>query len=78
MFNVRYLNYFLFCRRQFGRQGAGETEIKFPQGFCLGLNGEIIVADTDNNRIQIFDKDGKTVWQFGNQGILFDIFLFRT
>ena len=72
---LRYLNYF-FCRCQFGRYGPSDTKLDSPQGFCLGLNEEIIVADTNNNRIQIFDKDGGKIWQFGKQGILFDILLY--
>jgi DNA-binding beta-propeller fold protein YncE len=32
------------------------------------LNGNIIVADRDNHRIQIFSSDGRFISKFGSKG----------
>jgi len=55
-------------RCKFGQLGQGEGQFNSPHGFCLGRNEEIVVADTHNHRIQIFDKDGIFKYMFGNQG----------
>ena len=66
---LMYLNYSFFYRHKFGQMGSGETQLYSPRGFCLGLNDEIIVADTYNNRVQIFGKDGIRKMQFGIPGM---------
>lgn len=38
---------------KFGQLGQGRGMFNSPHGFCLGLNQEIIIADTYNNRIQV-------------------------
>jgi len=35
-----------------------------PHEFYLGIDEEIIVADTNNDRLQIFDKMGEYKYQF--------------
>lgn len=55
-------------RCKFGQLGQGEGQFNSPHGFCLGRNEEIVVADTHNHRIQVFDKDGIFKYMFGNQG----------
>ena len=62
---------YFFCRCKFGQLGPGKTQFNSPHGFCLGLDEDIIVADTNNHRIQVFDKGGETKWQFGIPGLLF-------
>ena len=39
-----------------------------PHGFCLGMEEDIVVADTNNHRIQIFEKTGEFKYQFGIPG----------
>ena len=41
-----------------GSAGSGEGQFKEPTGIAV-VNGKIYVADSGNNRIQIFDLDGK-------------------
>ena len=53
---------------KFGTLGAGKVQFNSPHGFCLGRNEEIVVADTNNNRIQCFDKEGNLVFFFGSPG----------
>lgn len=37
----------------FGSLGASAAQFNSPHGFCLGVNDEIIVADTNNHRIKV-------------------------
>lgn len=53
---------------KFGRLGQGNGQLSSPHGFCLGIDEEIIIADTFNHRICIFDKNGQYKDQFGKQG----------
>jgi len=55
-------------RTKFGSLGPQKCQFNAPHGFCLGLDEEIIVADTNNHRIQIFDKTGEYKYQFGIPG----------
>lgn len=46
-----------------------EEGLNVPLGFCLGLNDDIVVADTDNHRILVFDlKSGDLKYHFGSYG----------
>lgn len=40
-------------RCKFGQLGAGKGQFNSPHGFCLGAEEDIIVADTNNHRIQV-------------------------
>lgn len=55
-------------KHKFGRLGQGNGQLSSPHGFCLGADEEIIIADTFNHRICIFDKNGQYKDQFGKQG----------
>lgn len=55
-------------RTKFGTLGSGKAQFNSPHGFCLGIDEEIIVADTNNHRIQIFDKNGEFKYSFGSPG----------
>ncbi len=55
-------------RCKFGQLGPGKGQFNSPHGFCLGLEEDIVVADTNNHRIQIFEKTGEFKYQFGIPG----------
>ncbi|XP_064215140.1 B-box type zinc finger protein ncl-1 isoform X4 [Tribolium castaneum] len=55
-------------RSKFGQLGPNKGQFNSPHGFCLGLEEDIIVADTNNHRIQVFDKSGVFKFQFGTSG----------
>lgn len=55
-------------RCKFGTLGPGKGQFNSPHGFCLGVEEEIIVADTNNHRIQVFEKNGTYRYQFGVPG----------
>jgi hypothetical protein len=40
-------------RVKFGALGQARGQFNSPHGFCLGLDEEIIVADTNNHRIEV-------------------------
>jgi tripartite motif-containing protein 71 len=52
----------------FGSEGGGNGQLCRPWGVCCDLEGNIIVADRSNNRIQIFLPNGTFYHQFGKQG----------
>lgn len=55
-------------RHKYGYLGPHKGQFNSPHGFCLGLNQEIVVADTNNHRVCIFDKSGTFLSQFGEPG----------
>ncbi len=40
-----------------------------PRGIAVSANGNVLVADTGNKRIIIYDKDGNFLSQFGSAGL---------
>lgn len=59
---------FLF-KGEFGRYGQGPVEFDLPTGISFDKNGNFIVTDYKNNRIQIIDKNFKYVSGFIFKGI---------
>ncbi|MEP7381338.1 MAG: peptidyl-alpha-hydroxyglycine alpha-amidating lyase family protein [Gemmatimonadota bacterium] len=45
--------------KQWGRKGTGKGEFDQPHALALDSRGRLFVGDRSNNRIQIFDQDGK-------------------
>ena len=46
-------------RCKFGSLGASKGQFNSPHGFCLGVEEEIIVADTNNHRIEVLEINKK-------------------
>jgi tripartite motif-containing protein 71 len=44
---------------QFGKEGTANGEFEFANGLTILGNGDIYVADSNNSRVQVFNKDGK-------------------
>lgn len=59
---------FPFHRCKFGQLGPGKGQFNAPHGFCIGQQEDIVVADTNNHRIQVFEKNGEFKYQFGIPG----------
>jgi len=54
--------------KQWGSTGAGPGELSEPHSIAMDSQGRLFVGDRENNRIQIFDPDGRHLaeWrQFG-------------
>lgn len=49
---------------QWGEAGEEGGQFNFPRGVAVGQDGLIYVADTFNDRIQVFEPDGTFVRQF--------------
>jgi len=45
--------------KTWGKPGAGPGEFNVPHGIAFDSKGRLFVADRANNRLQIFDQDGK-------------------
>jgi len=56
---------FLF---QFGSMGTANSEFDFPEGVTTDSTHRIIVADSDNHRVQVFDSSGNFIGKFGSFG----------
>ena len=60
--------------RQFGKRGTGPGEFNQPHALAFDSQGRLFVGDRSNNRVQIFDQDGKFIadWpQFSRPSGLF-------
>lgn len=54
---------------KFGSFGNLPGQFTEPNGVAINANGEIIIADTNNNRVQIFDKMGRFKHLFGEGSV---------
>ena len=52
----------------FGTQGEEDGQFWFPNGIAVDEQGRIYVADSNNGRMQAFDKDGKFLFKI-NRGM---------
>jgi hypothetical protein len=55
------------CVQVFGSRGKKPGQFQSPMGLAIGLEDELHVVDTLNNRIQVFSPDGKFLREFGDQ-----------
>ena len=51
---------------KFGEYGNAEGQFTEPSGVAVDARNRLVVADTNNNRIQIFDVHGRFLSQFGS------------
>lgn len=51
---------------EWGKKGNKESEFNIPHGITLDQNENVYVADRENNRIQVFDPNGKFLKQFAD------------
>lgn len=59
-----------FVRTIGGVKGSQPGQLQLPHGVALDSRGRILVNDSDNRRVSIFDKDGRFVesWPFPSRG----------
>lgn len=53
---------------KFGEFGINEGQFTEPSGVAVTAQNDIVVADTNNHRIQVFDKEGHFKFMFGECG----------
>lgn len=61
--------------KQWGKKGTGEGEFNLPHTIVLDAKGRVLVGDRENNRIQIFDGDGKYLETWKEGGAPYGLFL---
>ena len=67
---VHFSNKGEFVRIIGGVKGAQPGQLQLPHGVALDSNGRILVNDSDNQRVSVFDRNGKFVesWPFPSRG----------
>ena len=56
--------------KSFGKEGSGGGEFSMPWDAAIDEeNGYIIVTDSNNHRVQVFDSGGGFMFKFGTEGI---------
>ena len=53
---------------EWGASGDKEGMMNSPRGIAISQSGILYVADLNNNRIIMYDKDGKALGSFGQKG----------
>ncbi len=51
-----------------GREGSGDGEFRFPQGVAVDSSGNVYVADRNNDRMQKFTPGGVLLKKWGTNG----------
>lgn len=52
--------------RSWGVPGAGPGEFSTPHSVAFTKSGDVVVCDRENNRVQIFDADGRFIREIGD------------
>jgi DNA-binding beta-propeller fold protein YncE len=60
-----------------GRPGSGPGEFSTPHGIWADDSGRVLVADRENDRIQLFTSDGEHIGEWGNLYHPMDIYVDR-
>jgi hypothetical protein len=53
---------------KWGSNGAGNGQFAYPQALAINISGCVYVADTNNNRIQVFTRSGTYLFKWGSFG----------
>jgi len=67
---VQFTNDGKFVRIIGGVKGSGPGQLQLPHGVGIDSKGRILVSDSDNKRISVFDANGKFIetWAAPNRG----------
>ena len=52
----------------FGKSGSGDGMFNYPYGVAVSDRDEIVVADSQNHRVQVFNSNGTLLRSFGRRG----------
>jgi len=63
--------------KEWGKKGKGPGEFNLPHAICVDGKGHVYVGDRENNRVQIFDAEGRFLAQWPATGAPFGLFLTR-
>ncbi|WP_406693876.1 peptidyl-alpha-hydroxyglycine alpha-amidating lyase family protein [Singulisphaera sp. Ch08] len=59
--------------KEWGKRGTGDGEFRLPHAICLDRRGRIYVGDRENDRVQIFDPEGKFLASWTTGGAPFGL-----
>lgn len=51
-----------------GAKGSKDGEFNYPRGLCTTVEGDIVVADSKNHRVQVLSGYGVFKFAFGQHG----------
>ncbi|XP_072434502.1 tripartite motif-containing protein 3-like isoform X1 [Chiloscyllium punctatum] len=51
-----------------GSKGSDLGHFTWPRGVAVTLEGDLVVADSSNHRVQVFDRSGRFLHSFGSYG----------
>jgi len=54
--------------KAWGSKGSAPGELNLPHGIVIDSRGRVLVADRENQRVQIFDQDGRFLDEWKNLG----------
>lgn len=63
--------------REWGKKGKAAGEFNLPHAIFLDARGRVYVGDRENNRVQVFDPEGKFLAQWPRSGAPYGLFLER-
>ena len=63
--------------KAWGKKGSGPGEFDTPHGIAVDAKGNVYVAERLNNRIQVFDSEGRFLTQWPNYSRADSIFITR-
>lgn len=61
--------------KQWGRKGTGDGEFNLPHSLALDDKGRVYVGDRENNRVQVFDGEGRFLAVWKESGAPYGLFL---
>jgi sugar lactone lactonase YvrE len=61
--------------QSWGEPGTGPSQFYLPHGICVVADGRVLVADRENDRIQIFTPDGKYLEEWTDLRRPADVFI---
>jgi DNA-binding beta-propeller fold protein YncE len=61
--------------KEWGTKGNREGQFHLPHAICLDRRGRVYVGDRENNRVQVFDADGKFLAAWRESGAPYGLFL---
>jgi DNA-binding beta-propeller fold protein YncE len=61
--------------KEWGTKGKGEGQFNLPHAIVLDQDGRVYVGDRENDRVQVFDPQGKFLTQWKEGGAPFGLFL---
>ena len=53
---------------KFGTMGSKSGQLEHPHYIAVSNTNRVVVSDSNNHRIQIFDNSGKVINAFGSEG----------